>query len=456
MKIKTILSITAIIFASVACTDFLEVDQPKTQITSSRVFTNDASAVSAISGIYSSMMNSGSFASGSGGSMSILSGLSSDDYVDLANSTTSRQYYRNSLEPSNPAIDNMWANLYLYIFYANSILEGLQSSAGMTEPVRKQIEGEARFVRAFSYFYLTNLFGDVPLVLSTDFRVTSTMERTPSGSVFERIIADLIAARDLMVLDYAHVTAGRIRPNSFTASALLARVHLFKENWSEAETEASRVIGNTALYGIVTDLNSVFLRTSREAIWQLMPTSPQFNTFEATIFRNLSTVALSMQTANVFETGDLRRANWLITRTNAANVTYLSPNKYKVGVTGQPLTEFSMVIRLAELYLVRAEARARLNNISGSATDLNIVRQRAGLPGTTATTGPTMLLAIEQERRVELFSEWGHRWLDLKRTGRADAVLGQVKAEWQTTDTLYPVPKAERDTNANLTQNPGY
>jgi hypothetical protein len=116
-----------------------------------------------------------------------------------------------------------------------------------------------------------------------------------------------------------------------------------------------------------------------------------------------------------------------------------------------------MVLRLAEQYLIRAEARARLGKVPESQADINAIRSRSGLSNTTAADPAALLLAIEKERQVELFSEWGHRWLDLKRTGRADAVLGAEKpTDWQPTDALYPIPQNEILSNPLLTQNLGY
>lgn len=116
-----------------------------------------------------------------------------------------------------------------------------------------------------------------------------------------------------------------------------------------------------------------------------------------------------------------------------------------------------MVLRLAEQYLIRAEARVRQNNISGGQSDLNAIRNRSGLPNTTANDQGSLLLAIEQERRVELFTEWGHRWFDLKRTERAEAVLSPFALkDWQSTDVLFPIPQTEREINSRLTQNEGY
>jgi hypothetical protein len=119
-----------------------------------------------------------------------------------------------------------------------------------------------------------------------------------------------------------------------------------------------------------------------------------------------------------------------------------------------------MILRLAEQYLIRAEARAQQNNIDGAKTDLNAVRNRAGLLNTTANDKTEMMAAVLHERQVELFTELGHRWFDLKRTKAVDLVMNSVTpikgGTWQTTDQLYPIPVADIIRNSTLKQNPGY
>ena len=113
-----------------------------------------------------------------------------------------------------------------------------------------------------------------------------------------------------------------------------------------------------------------------------------------------------------------------------------------------------------EQYLIRAEARAKQQNISGAISDLDIIRKRSGLE-LIADRNPTIseeevLTIIMEERRKELFTEWGHRWLDLKRTNRAEEALGDNNSFWQNTDVFYPIPSEERMKNPNLSQNDGY
>ncbi|MFY0255507.1 RagB/SusD family nutrient uptake outer membrane protein [Chitinophaga sp. 30R24] len=157
---------------------------------------------------------------------------------------------------------------------------------------------------------------------------------------------------------------------------------------------------------------------------------------------------------NAFELGDTRKSKWINSITVLGSA-YLYPYKYKSRTNNN--AEFEMVLRLAEQYLIRAEARAQQNNTSQAKEDLDVIRLRAGLTGTTATDKNSLLLAIEHERQVELFCEWGHRWLDLKRTNRSTAIIGTEKpAGWQDTDVLYPIPQSAVSTNSKLSQNKGY
>ena len=114
------------------------------------------------------------------------------------------------------------------------------------------------------------------------------------------------------------------------------------------------------------------------------------------------------------------------------------------------------MFRLAEQYLIRAEARAEQGDLTGAATDLNAIRSRAGLGATTASNQINLLAAILHERQVELCFEEGFRWFDLKRTGTIDAVLGTVKPTYKPYAALYPIPFTQTQLNPFLTQNPGY
>jgi hypothetical protein len=168
---------------------------------------------------------------------------------------------------------------------------------------------------------------------------------------------------------------------------------------------------------------------------------------------------------NQFEPGDQRFTNWLgVNVINGQNVYY--PAKYKDLQPTTPTTGF-MMLRFAEMYLIRAEAAAQLNDathqLSQALTDVNTIRTRAGLEASTAdaTSQTAVLAAVRKERRTELCFEFGSRWFDLNRTstdkkypssGQADKVL----TGWQPNFALYPVPQAQLQLNSHLIQNPGY
>jgi hypothetical protein len=441
-----------------SCKKFTQVKVPKTQIVSEVVFSNDATAISSINGIYSQMSNFG-FASGDVLSATYLTGLSSDEWNLYSNQQSVIEFYKSDLSPTNSTLSSsLWAAPYQYIFAANSILEGLKNSTGLSVAIKRQLEGEAKFIRSFCHFYLVNLYGDVPYISTTDYRTNALVFRTPVEQVYKQIIADLKDAQSLLPMDFIFSVGERVRPNYGAATAMLARSYLFIGDWVNAELQATEIINNTGVYSLVADLNKVFIKNSKEAIWQLTPVVPGRNTWEANTFIITgipNNAALSNVLLNAFELGDSRKINWINSIT-VGTTTYYYPYKYKINTIGQPLTEYSMVIRLAELYLIRSEARTRQNNLIGGQLDLNIIRNRAGLSNTPVNNQDSLIVAIEHEREVELFTEWGHRWLDLKRYNRANTILGAIKPGWQSTDVLYPIPQIQIQNDFNITQNPGY
>lgn len=440
-----------------SCKKFVDVPTPTNQIVNPIPFNNDATATATVIGIYSEMMRSSyQF---SDGLTSLYAGMSADELYYYSPSSRD-EFVKNKITQANHGNLKMlfWEPAYKFIYACNLCLEQLLKSSSLTPKVKNTLIGECKFIRAYCYFYLVNLFGDVPLIITSDYRVNSTLPRTPKNKVYEQIISDLKDA--LSLLDTSYPTSGRVRPNKWAAAALLSRVYLYNGDWINAEIEANAVIGS-GIYSLEADLNKVFLKDSKEAIWQLMPGNPIFNTYEGNAIlqpnNTLSpTYLITSSLLNAFEAGDQRKDAWVGSRIFASQVEYY-PYKYKVYGNSAPVTEYYMMLLLAEQYLIRAEARARQNNIEGAQNDINIIRRRAGLPDINYNSQQSVLTAIEQERRIELFAEWGHRWNDLKRTQRIDAVLGALKpTTWQSMDTLWPIPQDEINLNHALTQNPGY
>lgn len=444
-----------------SCKKFVTVDLPNSRMSSEAVFKSDVTAMAAALGMYQKIGAFSSFGgSGSDFSVTFLCGIAADElynyyisYEDIAN---------NDMTPVTSPVASLWSSAYGTIYVANAVLEGIAQSTSLSADTKKQLEGEACFVRAFTNFYLVNLFGDIPIITTTDYRVNAIAPRTPTATVYEHIIKDLENARTLLGEEY--VTEHRARPNKWAATALLARVYLYFGEWAKAEAMATSIIDNTAQFNLVADLDGVFLAESKEAIWTLAADADYYNTYDGynwilTFDPWMASINDDLATGS-FEPGDNRRDKWIGTYDNGSKLFYY-PYKYKVQYNSGPEhSENPVVMRLAEQYLIRAEARAKQNKLTGAnsaESDINAIRNRAGLGNTTATTQPQLLLAVEQERKVELFTEWGHRWFDLVRTGRADAVLGAVKPAWQPTDKLFPLPEVEMNNAPNLKpQNPGY
>jgi hypothetical protein len=437
-----------------SCKKFIDIDPPKTQAVSERVFATDQSATAAVVGLYTQMITYNLYYMN--GAITVYTGLSADELSNVNPNSGYDVFRTNALAANNNDLEaKFWSAAYKYIYQANAVLEGINTSTGISAAVKDQLRGEILFTRALNYFYLVNLFGDVPLIISTAYTDNSSVPRTPSVKIYQQMVTDLAEAQKMLTASYG--SASNLRPGEMAAAALVARIYLFQKDWANAEAAASIVIGS-GNYKLETDLKQVFLNTSGETIFQMG--KPAGNTSEGSTFNPNSAAAkptfqITNTLLNSFEPDDQRRLNWL--NKNTVNGTaYYYPYKYKVK-NSTVVTEDEVVLRLSEVYLIRAEAEAQQNKIAEGLADLNSIRNRAGLPGSNAATQTDLLQAIAQERRVELFAEWGNRWLDLKRTGTIDTVLGVNKgSSWQTTDALYPIPQAEILLNPFLTQNPNY
>src|SRR5690606_23186380 len=173
------------------------------------------------------------------------------------------------------------------------------------------------------------------------------------------------------------------------------------------------VLEREDLYSWEINLDQVFLKECKGTLWQLSPGSGGGNTLEALnfIFETVPPPvnALTQSLMDDFSPNDQRVGQWTKSVTNGTDVWY-HPYKYKAfGLTGGSL-EHSVVLRLAEIYLIRAEARIKLNDLGGAMADINKIRNRAGLPDLTGLDKVGLETALLRERRLELFTEFGHRW----------------------------------------------
>jgi len=446
------------------CQKLIDIQEPRTQVSTAGVYSSDANAQGAIYGLYSEMYAARTWRL----LATSIPGLTADEITSvLPQAIPAYSFYINNQVISNDAsVAGLWTDFYKSIYNANAIIEGVAGSTGMTDPVKKQFTGEAKFIRAINHFYLVNLFGPVPLILSTDVKQTALAPRADSATIYNQIIADLTEAQTVLPADYSASGGQRTRVNKFAAAALLARVYLHTGNFAKAEEAANVVIGSP-LYSLLAsaNMNGINLKNNKEAVFQfdvtgdfsgITKTSWMVQYFVPTGTTPTDFV-LRPELVNSFEAGDLRLKNWTGKITWQGTVYYYvfkyqQPNNS----TNTALNEYHTVLRLNEQYLVRAEARAKQGNLAGGLADLNIIRERAGLADTTAASQDSLINLIMHERQVELFCEHGLRWLDLKRTGMVDAVIGAIKPTYKPFQKWYPIPIGEMQKNPALTQNQGY
>jgi hypothetical protein len=485
IKIFVYLCLFLVLLCFNRCKKLVDVDPPSTSVTGANVYNSDATAIAVLTGLYIQISGSPHYSNGLL-SISKLAGLSADELTlwSGVNDISHSSYYKNELfsTPASSAGTEMWYNLYPLIYKCNTAIEGLSNAVNLSPAVQRQLIGEAKFMRSLFYFYLINLYGDIPLILNTDYKANEIVPRSSIQDVYHQIVEDLKEAQELLsdvYLDGSLLkqTLERVRPTKWAATSLLSRTYLFMGDWVNAEMQSTQVI-NSNLYSL-DSLNGVFLKNSNEAIFQLQPVgfNNYPNTQDAVLFilpasgpsRSVSgnPVYLSTSLISSFEADDKRKLSWVTSIKTSNGSTFHYASKYKINKKSTATlpviaTEYSMVLRLAEQYLIRAEARAQQDNIQAAKEDLNKIRNRAGLNNTAATDKKNLVEAIIDERRVELFLELGHRWIDLKRTDKVNGIMNLITPikssgkPWRNSQQLYPIPYDELNKNKNLHPNPGY
>jgi len=451
-----------------SCKKIIEV-KSSTNIDNATAFSDDLSAITAAMGMYGESMK---IASPFNGQLTRYPCMYGDDITrPFINNATDNPFLTNQLQPNNTTVKEVWNAFYYYVFIANTILENLKISNGVTLQTKRQLEGEAKFFRALIYFYLVNLFGDVPLVLETNTSKTSNLKRAPEKEVYGQMKADLLDAVLLLPLAYPKSytpPADRVRANKGAAAALLARVYLYLHDYSNAIDQSSWVI-NCGLYKLES-LDNVYLSKSNETIFALYPTNITYNTVEGRIFGGTSSKPVFVLTdalLKTFNNKDARAIKWMKTVSTTSGPVKI-PYKYKVYESDQVL-EYDVILRLAEMYLIRAEAFAGIGSYREAINDLNIIRNRASIELLPDDLNVNQLKdTIEVENQHEFFAELGHRWLDLRRWQgnsnsstekhtRADEVLRINKiSSWEPYKQYWPIPRDEILRSPGLIQNPGY
>ncbi|MFC3197113.1 RagB/SusD family nutrient uptake outer membrane protein [Parapedobacter deserti] len=259
-SITVLISAVGISIMHMACESFLAIDLSPQLIESKHVFADEQAALSAVNGVYI-QMRSTSLGIGNGG-LTVYSGLAVDELRPVNQHDTYSPFYLNTLSPDNSAISSqLWAAAYRTIYHCNSIIEQLGNPS--LTAIQSIVLGEMKFVRAFHYYYMVHLFGDVPLILTTDYKQNMLMGRTDKSLVVDQVLADLLDAE--MRLPESYATSGKIRPNKWAATTLLARLQLLLGNYENALLGANEVI-QSGSYTLENDLSKTFRINSAETI----------------------------------------------------------------------------------------------------------------------------------------------------------------------------------------------
>ena len=449
MKHKIYILLLTILITSLSCDDLLN-PTPVDLITDDQVLKDANSARVVLTSAYRDLAGLGA--------PKIISGdLTADNLIHNGTFTQYREISSKDISASNGSASALWGVIYSMSYIVSFLNEGLPE-IDISQSQFDEITAIASFLRAYAYFVGAYTFGGLPLVTTTNVGDNRVILRSSFEETLEFIETDLLYALDKIPeesFNSGEVTNGAVK-------ALLARFYLFRENWSEAEKYASDVInGNgTKDYLLEEDFADAVADFSTESILEIVysandnpGTSTNFSINNLFVGRREIIPSSEMILALQNDGGDRN----IVIEYDGKN-SRGSDNGWTIVRYG-PFDNIQL-FRLAEMYIIRAEARAEQNKISGAGSaesDINIIRQRAGVPLVQGISKNQMLAAIENERRMELCFE-GHRWYDLIRTGRAKTVMDEFTSNWTEKDELWPIPLREIINNPSLknSQNPGY
>ncbi len=449
MKYKIIISLMALLLTTFSCSDLLT-PTPVDLITNDQVLKDANSARVVLTSAYRDLANLGA--------PKIIAGdLTSDNLIHNGTFTQYREISNKDMSASNGSATALWGVIYSMSYVVNFLYEGLPN-IDISQSDYDEITAAASFLRAYAYFVGAYTYGGLPIVTSTVVADNRLVARASFEETLDFIESELLYALDKLPeesFNSGDVTNGAVK-------ALLARFYLYKQNWTEAEKYATDVIeGNgTKAYILEEKFENAITDFSTESILEIVysandnpGTSTDFSINNLFVGRREIIPSTEMVLALQNDGGSRN----IMLEFDGKNVRG-SDNGWTIVRYGP--FENIQLIRLAEMYLVRAEARAQQDKIFGATSaeaDINVIRQRAGVPLIQGISKNQMLSAIENERRMELCFE-GHRWFDLVRTGRDQQVMDEFTNNWTEKDRLWPVPLREISNNPSLknAQNPGY
>ncbi|MEQ8415974.1 MAG: RagB/SusD family nutrient uptake outer membrane protein [Imperialibacter sp.] len=475
---KTIAIFTVLILSLSSCNDFLELE-PEYVVSETGFYKTAKDFDTALTGAYSGLQGLHNL------SLLYITELTTDNAeIQWSSPTTAEsECDEMNMTLANSFVGDVWSDSFTAISRANTILSKLDG-VDISEALKSQYRGEALFLRAYNYFNLVRLFGDLPLI-TVSFKSPKEiadfdMGRKPASEIYNLIVSDLTASAGFLK-DVSGLSKSRASEGA--ASTLLGKVYLTMGEYQLAASVLEDVMGMG--YTLEDDYATLFSPGNDElgeSIFEVKYMSGNVgegNRFSSVFFPSLFNLGMfpgNMQgngrinptadVASAYETGDDRRPVSIADSVRLLDGTYgdylagLKFVDFTTGILGDGGVNYTS-LRYADVLLMYAEALNELSRTDDAHEYLNMVRERADLDALAGLSKADFSLALERERRVEFFNE-GHRWFDLLRTGRLQTVMNAhfaAKGESftvQNYELLMPIPQRELDIDVNLAQNDGY
>ena len=455
INISIFLFAIPVLLITPSCKDLLD-PKPLLYVSEDNSIVNKKSADAALIGAYNALSQNNY----QGNTFRYIADLASDNLRWVGNSPSNREFDVHDVFATNTSISSLWGALYKTINISNNIIGAVPNVDDQTfsQIDRNTAVGEAHFIRALAYFDLVRLWGNVPIITEGTRSPSSGdgIGNSAPAIVYQQITADLNAAQSLLPLNPASLN--RNRASVYAVYALKARLFLYLKDWDKAADYADLVIQEAARFTLVKPYQQFFTaKNTTESIFEIDYTVNNKNSYASNWFASNITGG----TKELLPTDDLisllrgpyggdRKALLLDINTPPKGIITYGNMNFKIS-TGENQV---YVLRLAEQYLIRAEAKAELEEPAAAVADIRTVRLRANA-ATDDLNGlsdkATIISKILVERRMELAYE-SHRWFDLIRRGLAEDVLDIDDAD----KLLYPIPRQELLVDHALTQNPGY
>lgn len=443
LKYNYLLLIPTLLFTMSAC-ELLDLE-PADEIPAEQTYKNKKGIEKGILGSYSELQSLSYY----GKSFLITSDLAADNLTHPTDATQAdyASVDNNTLKAENGVVDGIWSSCYSAINAVNVVIDKIPAIQDMTDNEKNAALGELYFLRALNHFNLMNYFGEIPIKTKpTEGTAGLIVAKNSISEVYTQIITDLTFAEENLNAS----ASTKIRATKFAAKALLARVYLYQKNYALAYAKADDVIKNGG-YTLLPDYASIFTADgSAETIFEV-----DFTETDRSRIAEFNFPKTLNGRAEVKPDPGLIAAYKPLDERLGASIAITGTYAYAKKQNDLSLGDQNVIVlRLAEMYLIKAEAEVNLPTavISNVQSYINEIRHRANLADTDAATIAELKLAIENERRLEFAFE-GHRWFDLVRTNRAVDVLPGVT---KVTQTLFPIPLSEINTNSAMKQNLGY